>query len=71
MATAVSCVPFMLDYGNRGVLLEMNLENDIRQLEAVLEDESCFQKMSKNGSDWARTYTLDVFESEIKKLLHS
>ena len=71
VATAVSCVPFMLDYGNRGVLLEMNLENDIRQLEAVLEDESCFQMMSKNGSDWARTYTLDVFESEIKKLLHS
>ena len=71
VATAVSCVPFMLDNGNRGILLEMNLENDIRQLEAVLDDESCFQMMSKKGSDWSRTYTLDVFENEIEKLLRS
>ena len=49
----------------------MNLEIDIRQLQTVLGDESRFQMMSKKGSDWARTYNLDVFESEIKKLLHS
>ena len=71
VATAVSCVPFMLDYGNRGVLLEMNLETDIRQLETVLDDESRFQMMSKKGSDWSRTYTLDSFENEIEKLLRS
>lgn len=71
VATAVSCVPFMLDYGNRGVLLEMNLETDIRQLQTVLGDESGFQMRSKNGSEWSRTYTLDAFESEIKKLLQS
>ena len=71
VATAVSCVPFMLDYGNRGVLLEMNLEIDIRQLQTVLGDESGFQMRSKKGSDWSRTYTLDAFESEIKKLLQS
>jgi glycosyltransferase involved in cell wall biosynthesis len=70
-ATSVSCVPFMLDNGNSGILLEMNLENDIRQLEKVLDDESCFQMMSKKGSDWSRTYTLDVFENEIEKLLRS
>lgn len=69
VATSVSCVPFMLDNGNSGILLEMNLENDIRQLEKVLDDESCFQMMSKKGSDWSRTYTLDVFENEIEKLL--
>ena len=71
VATAVSCVPFMLDNGNSGILLEMNLENDIRQLEKVLDDESCFQMMSKKGSDWSKTYTLDVFENEIEKLLRS
>ena len=71
VATVVSCVPNMLDNGNNGILLEMNLENDIRQLEAVLDDESCFQMMSKKGSDWSRTYTLDAFENEIEKLLRS
>ncbi|RYJ50896.1 glycosyltransferase family 1 protein [Flavobacterium petrolei] len=71
VATAVSCVPFMLDYGNSGILLEMNLEYDIRQLEALLDDQSYFQMMSKKGSDWSRTYTLDVFENDIEKLLQS
>ena len=69
VATKVSCVPFMLDYGNRGVLLDINLEKDVNQLETVLKNEIDFQIKSQKGSDWSRKYTLDVFEEEIKKLL--
>ncbi len=69
VATKVSCVPFMLDYGNRGVLLEMNLEKDINQLEILLQNETNYQIKSEKASDWSRKYTLDVFEDEIKKLL--
>jgi glycosyltransferase involved in cell wall biosynthesis len=69
VATQVSCVPFMLDYGNRGVLLEMNLERDINQLEVVLKNENKYQIKSQKASDWSRKYTLDVFEDEIEKLL--
>jgi len=69
VATKVSCVPFMLDYGNRGVLLEMNLEKDVNQLEALLRSETDYQSKSQKASDWSRNYTLDVFEDEIKKLL--
>lgn len=69
IATKVSCVPFMLDYGNRGVLLEMDLEKDIEQIEVLLQKESDFESKSLNSSDWSRKYTLDVFEEEIQKLL--
>jgi glycosyltransferase involved in cell wall biosynthesis len=69
VATKVSCVPFMLDYGNRGVLLEMNLEKDVNQLEVLLQNETNYQIKSEKASDWSRKYTLDGFEDEIKKLL--
>jgi len=79
VATKVSCVPFMLDYGNRGVLLEMtrehrsnrrsNLEKDVHKLEILLRNETDYKIKSQKASDWSRKYTLDVFEEEIKKLL--
>lgn len=69
VATPVSCVPDMLDYGNRGVLLEIDLEKDVNQLEALLKNETNYQIKSQKASDWSRKYTLDVFEEEIKKLL--
>ncbi len=69
VATTVSCVPFMLDCGNRGILLELNLDEDLKQLEKLIKDETEFNLMSKKASDWSRKYTLDVFEQEIKKML--
>jgi glycosyltransferase involved in cell wall biosynthesis len=69
IATAVSCVPFMLDHGDRGVLLEMNLEKDVIQIERVLSNESDFYDKRTKASDWSRNYTLDVFEEAIKELL--
>lgn len=69
IATRVSCVPFMLDHGNNGVLLQMNLQSDIAQIETVLNNQNLFNSMQKNGVTWSRVYTTDVFEAEIKKLL--
>jgi glycosyltransferase involved in cell wall biosynthesis len=69
IATSVSCVPFMLNYGERGVLLEMNLEQDLEQLEAVLNNEMDFEVKRQKASDWSRKYTLDVFDSAIKKMI--
>lgn len=69
VATKVSCVPFMLDYGNRGVLLELGLEKDSNQLEVLLQCELDYGSKSQKAIDWSRKYTLDVFEEEIEKLL--
>jgi glycosyltransferase involved in cell wall biosynthesis len=69
LASSVSCVPYMLDKGNRGVLLEMHLEKDCLQLETILQNEVDFENKRKRASDWSRNYTLDVFETEIKNVL--
>jgi glycosyltransferase involved in cell wall biosynthesis len=71
IATAVSCIPFMLDAGERGILLTNNLEKDRLQIEALLTNESEYNRMCHKASVWSRKYTLDVFEEEIKKLLVS
>ncbi|WP_035650299.1 glycosyltransferase [Flavobacterium sp. ASV13] len=69
VATKISCVPFMLDEGNRGVFLEMSLEKDSTQLKAIIANKDIFAKKSKLAEDWSRTYTTDFFEKEIKNLL--
>jgi glycosyltransferase involved in cell wall biosynthesis len=69
VATKVSCVPFMLDYGSRGLMLEMDLEKDVVQLESVLDNQILFDTMQKKGAEWSRKYTVDIFEEEVKKLL--
>ncbi|TDO77482.1 glycosyltransferase involved in cell wall biosynthesis [Flavobacterium chryseum] len=69
VATKVSCVPFMLDYGKRGILIEMNLEKDISQIKEILEDENNFLVKSQLAAEWSQKYTKDFFEAEIKKLL--
>ncbi|PXY42025.1 glycosyl transferase [Flavobacterium cheongpyeongense] len=69
VATKVSCVPFMLDYGKRGVLLDMDLKKDEQKIKVILSDCNSFFSKSKSASDWSQKYTTDVFEAEIKKLL--
>lgn len=69
VATAVSMVPYMLDYGNRGILLQRELTKDIQQLEDILNHEERFDCFRKESSEWSRKYTLDLFESEIERIL--
>ena len=71
IATPVSCLPFMLDYGNRGVLLAMHLERDFTQVETILHDQMDFDFKRNKAADWSRNYTLNAFEGAIKELLVS
>lgn len=69
IATKVSCVPFMLDYGNRGILLAMDLENDLEKISELINNPIDFEKKSTAAVNWSGNYTLDRFENEIQKLL--
>lgn len=71
LASRVSCVPDMLGNGKRGLLLEMDPENDIHRIEAVLAHAAEYRSLAENAIDWSRQYTLDVFEHEIRQLLKS
>ena len=69
IATKVSCVPFMLEFGKRGILVEMNIESDSTLIKNVLIDQNLYNNMQTNGAIWSRKYTMDFFESEIKKMM--
>ena len=69
IVTSISCVPFMLDYGNRGILIASDLENAMSSINECLNDIKRLKSMSDDASEWSQKYTLDVLETEIIKLL--
>lgn len=70
IATAVSCVPFILDYGKRGILITVSLESDVQAIELLLKQQSQYDSIQLEAANWSRNYTLDAFEIAVKKLLH-
>nr|WP_294963879.1 glycosyltransferase [uncultured Flavobacterium sp.] len=69
LATNVSCLPFMIDYGKRGILLHMNKRKDLSQIEEILLNQNRLEEMGKLASEWSQNYTVERFEGEIEKLL--
>jgi glycosyltransferase involved in cell wall biosynthesis len=69
IASKVSCVPTMLDNGQRGILLELDIDKDGEQVATLISNPILFYKMAEKAVAWSRLYTLEKFESEIKALL--
>jgi glycosyltransferase involved in cell wall biosynthesis len=69
ISTRVSCVPFMLDNEARGILIDPEITSAINRVKAELITPKGLQLMAKEAQNWSQNYTLDYFESEIKKLL--
>ncbi|PQJ14069.1 glycosyltransferase [Nonlabens tegetincola] len=71
IATAVSCVPWMLtgdDNQTRGILIK-ELSNASEIIKEYLNRTNKLDEMSNNAANWSRQYTLDKFDYEIEKLL--
>lgn len=71
IATPVSCVPNMLDLGNRGVLLNEDLAKDVSLLGQLIHEQEVYNLKVNSALKWSRNYTIDKFESEIIKLIQS
>ena len=69
IVTKISCVPWMLGTGERGILLDHIFEKDLTLVSQKLTDTESLQVISRNGQLWSHQYTLDDFETEIQKLL--
>src|SRR5690606_26063567 len=69
ISTPISCVPYMLDQGNRGILLTLNLDNDSKQIANLINNNKRYQNMSELAKKWSREYTMEKFENELVKLL--
>lgn len=68
IATNVSCLAWILDNGNRGILIDTNLESTVNLIVKHLNKVD-LQTMSKNALEWSQQYTLERFDSKIKAIL--
>ncbi len=69
IGTKISCVPYMLGHGSRGLLIPSNIEKAVKIILDHITDENKLKEMSRLSCDWSRKFTLDTFEQEIVKLL--
>ena len=70
IASKISCVPDMLDFGNRGILIEPKLEDAVDQIKDHLQNEDGLRKMSEAAYKWSQNYTLETFEAAIAQLIN-
>lgn len=70
ITSRVSCVPYMIDNGNRGTLVESTVEDMLLGIDAYIKGKKDYIAQSKNAAIWSQKYTLEKFESEIAKLLN-
>ncbi|WP_010231900.1 glycosyltransferase family 4 protein [Gillisia marina] len=68
IATNISCVDWMLDYGKRGILIKPNVESATRTIEDKLSDTLKLQEMSKSAMEWSQRYTLECFGDAIESI---
>jgi glycosyltransferase involved in cell wall biosynthesis len=71
VTTAVSCVPQMLGYGSRGILCEPDAQEMAEKIQVIINIPEKQVAMVKEGIEWARQFTTERFELEIKNLLLS
>ncbi|MCZ8197284.1 MAG: glycosyltransferase [Flavobacterium sp.] len=69
IATKISCVPNMLNDGERGLLLEMNIDKDVDSIEKLINNDTNYNAKVRKALEWSQNYTIDRFEEEIKLLL--
>ena len=69
VVTRISCLPWMLGNMERGILIYGDLKEDIAKIKIKLGDEKALCAKSYEAKIWSRQYTLESFETEIKKLL--
>lgn len=69
IVTKISCVPYMLGNGDRGILIEPKLEAAVKTITEVLKEESTLHIKAEAAVKWSQHYTLDLFESETKQLV--
>ena len=69
IATSVSCIPFMLDDGNRGIILQKKQEKDAEAVLRLINNAADYENKSSAAIHWSRKYTLERFEFEIQKLI--
>ncbi len=69
ISTDVSCVSWMLGNGRRGIIISPNTEQAQTKILDFVDEPEILKKMSGEAQSWSQNYTLEKFETEIKRLL--
>jgi glycosyltransferase involved in cell wall biosynthesis len=66
ISTKISCLPWMLDYGHRGILIDANAQEAVTRIVEVIEQGSeALNAMAERAMLWSQQYTIDRLEQEI------
>ena len=68
IATRISCVPYMLGHGERGILISSDHKSAVKTIEQTINGKD-LKKISTMAASWSQKFTLEYFESEIIKIL--
>ncbi len=69
ITTRVSCVAWMLNEGERGELVKPEIQEIVTRIKKLVDSPQTYQEKVNFAKEWSQEYTLDKFESEIKKLI--
>ncbi len=80
IATSVSCVPWMLGEGTRGILIpppdknsgadvEEKIEEIVNDIVTLIENPDDMRRMSLKAQNWSQEYTLEKFETAVLDVL--
>ena len=70
ISTDVSCVSFMLDDGNRGIMIEPNLDKAADVIYNVAQKEDSYLiSMARKAQEWSHQFTLERLEQDIKEII--
>lgn len=70
ISSKVSCVEYMLGYGSRGKLVSTDINEISVEIEKLIKNSEEYQKLSLNGLNWSRQYTLESFEKALKGFIN-
>lgn len=70
ISTKISCLPWMLDYGKRGILIENDLNKAVDTILDYLDKGGEYlNEISESAMEWSQVYTLNKLDEEIGKLV--
>jgi glycosyltransferase involved in cell wall biosynthesis len=69
ITTPVSAVPFMLDHGKRGSLVDADAEKIAAEIIFYLENPELYKQKTGDAHQWSKQFTLERFEKEIERFL--
>ncbi|PZX47676.1 glycosyltransferase family 4 protein [Algoriphagus chordae] len=69
ITTAVSCVPQMLDFGERGELVQADVSEISDRISSLINDVKLYETKVQKAMNWSRQFTLEKFQEEIKSVI--